>query len=59
MSNTAGDSGKTAVINAAGMQALEVVYCELACCPFSPRGTSFKNYAAAFQVMTGREWPER
>ena len=28
-SNTKGDSGKTAVINAAGMAALEVVYCDL------------------------------
>ncbi len=32
-SNTEGDSGKTAVINAAGMAALQVVYCDLDRCP--------------------------
>lgn len=36
-SNTAGDSGKTAVINAKGMEALGVVYMNLDCCPLSPR----------------------
>jgi hypothetical protein len=32
-SNTEGDSGKTAVINAAGMASLQVVYCDLEHCP--------------------------
>jgi hypothetical protein len=34
-SNTEGDSGKTAVINAAGMNALSVVYFDKARCPLS------------------------
>lgn len=33
VSNTAGDSGKTAVINAAGMEACHVVYCDLTAAP--------------------------
>jgi len=33
ISNTEGDSGKTAVINAAGMASLQVVYCDLEHCP--------------------------
>lgn len=32
-SNTEGDSGKTAVINAAGMAALQLIYCDLDHCP--------------------------
>jgi hypothetical protein len=38
ISNTAGDSGKTAVINANGMAALHVVYCDLERCPHTPKG---------------------
>lgn len=37
VSNTAGDSGKTAVINAAGMKALTVVYCDFDHFPLSPQ----------------------
>jgi hypothetical protein len=33
VSNTEGDSGKTAVINASGMAALQVIYCDLEHCP--------------------------
>jgi hypothetical protein len=44
LSNTAGDSGKTAVVNAKGMESLQVVYCDLARAPLSPRGRSYKIY---------------
>lgn len=42
-SNTEGDSGKTAVINAEGMAALAVVYCDLKRCPHSPKGSSVEK----------------
>ena len=38
-SNTKGDSGKTAVINKRGMNALFPVFLDLSKCPYSPRGT--------------------
>lgn len=44
-SNTKGDSGKTATVNKAGMQALIPVFLDQARCPWSPRGA---NYRAAF-----------
>ncbi len=37
-SNTPGDSGKTAVINADGMTALAPVFVDLAKCPYTPTG---------------------
>jgi len=37
ISNTPGDSGKTAVINAEGFKHLHVVYCALPLCPAGPR----------------------
>lgn len=48
-SNTAGDSGKTAVINAEGMAALDVVYCDLERCPLSERGGAYQKIAGNFQ----------
>lgn len=42
-SNTEGDSGKTAVINAAGMTALNLVYCDLERCPLSARGAVYER----------------
>lgn len=48
LSNTAGDSGKTAVVNAEGMKALQVVYCDLDYFPLSRSGPTFKQYAAIF-----------
>lgn len=42
-SSTEGDSGKTAVINAAGMDALQIVYCDLARCPVSPSGAAYRD----------------
>lgn len=47
-SNTEGDSGKTAVINADGMEALQLVYCDLHRCPLSPSGAAYRNAAALF-----------
>jgi hypothetical protein len=39
-----GDSGKTAVINAEGMEALKVAYIDLNYCPFTNRSKNFKIY---------------
>jgi hypothetical protein len=47
-SNTEGDSGKTAVINAAGMDALQIVFCDLSICPSSPKGRSFARLSGLF-----------
>lgn len=44
LSNTSGDSGKTAVVNASGMEALQVVYCDLERAPLSHKGKLYKNY---------------
>ena len=38
-SNTPGDSGKTAVINSAGLKALVPVFVDIAKCPYSPTGS--------------------
>ncbi len=46
-SNTPGDSGKTAVINAEGMEALTPVFMDKNRCPWSPRGA---RYRQAFQA---------
>lgn len=43
ISNTEGDSGKTAVVNATGMRQLQPVFCDFDRCPFSPRGPRFKE----------------
>jgi hypothetical protein len=45
-SNTPGDSGKTAVVNAAGMDELKVVYCDLERFPGSRFGKAFRAYQA-------------
>lgn len=47
-SNTEGDSGKTAVINAEGMKALQLVYCDLDRCPLSPSGAAYREAASLF-----------
>ena len=44
-SNTPGDSGKTAVINAAGMAAMPPVFIDPEKCPFSPRGQQSRDLA--------------
>lgn len=47
-SNTSGDSGKTAVVNAAGMDALDIVYCDLDRVPISKSGRNYAKVAALF-----------
>lgn len=44
LSNTEGDSGKTAVVNAAGMDELKVVYVDLALIPGTHQGARYKSY---------------
>jgi len=46
LSNTVGDSGKTAVVNAAGMAALQPVYFDPLLCPYKPTSGTYRNYAA-------------
>jgi len=46
VSNTEGDSGKTAVINKEGMECLKVIYCDLPHCPFSENGRTYRSYLA-------------
>lgn len=53
-SNTEGDSGKTAVINAAGMQSLVVVYCDLRRCPHPSSSGAYQAYE---QYLTGEKPP--
>ncbi|HUT03609.1 MAG TPA: hypothetical protein VM163_06945 [bacterium] len=43
VSNTEGDSGKTAVISADGMDALEVAYCDILRCPHSPSRRRYQD----------------
>jgi transcriptional regulator with XRE-family HTH domain len=50
ISNTAGDSGKTAVVNAAGMEILQVVYCDLERAPLSQNGKLYQSYQQLFQT---------
>jgi len=49
ISNTEGDSGKTAVINADGMAALKVVYVDLEMIPGTRRGPRYRAYEALFE----------
>jgi hypothetical protein len=49
ISNTAGDSGKTAVVNAAGMEILQVVYCDLDRAPLSRKGKTYQAYRQLFE----------
>ena len=51
ISNTAGDSGKTAVINASGLEELQVVYVDLEMVPGTRRGTRFRSYQALFDSI--------
>ena len=55
-SNTPGDSGKTAVINASGMVAMTPVFVDLTRCPFSPKGAHYrelKNHVDSTYVCEG------
>ena len=47
-SSTEGDSGKTAVIRAVGMEALDAVYCDLNRAPISRSGRGFAKLAMLF-----------
>ncbi|AFZ02349.1 helix-turn-helix domain-containing protein [Calothrix sp. PCC 6303] len=49
LSNTAGDSGKTAVVNAAGMEILQIVYCDLERAPLSRKGKTYQSYQQLFE----------
>lgn len=46
ISNTAGDSGKTAVMNAAGMERLQPVFIDLKLCPYSAKRALFSALQA-------------
>ncbi|WP_147320729.1 hypothetical protein [Hymenobacter lapidiphilus] len=50
-SNTAGDSGKTAVVNAAGMNKLSVVYCDLDVAPYGHRSKHRKEMQKLFGAV--------
>jgi hypothetical protein len=54
VSNTDGDSGKTAVINAAGLNALKVVYCDMDRCPLPPSGAAYREAAATVGTARSR-----
>lgn len=45
LSNTAGDSGKTAVVNSKGMRKLAVVYLDQEKCPYGPRSKYLRELA--------------
>ena len=42
LSNTPGDSGKTAVVNLQGMQALQIAYLNIAIAPYSEKSATYK-----------------
>ena len=49
LSNTPGESGKTAVINKEGMDELKVIYVNLSICPYTKNSTTFKSYEKLIQ----------
>lgn len=50
ISNTAGDSGKTAVVNREGMEALKVAYVDLDIVPGARKGPRYSAYRALFET---------
>jgi hypothetical protein len=50
ISNTPGDSGKTATINTEGMKQLAVVFCDLERCPYAPSGATYRAYAQLYSL---------
>lgn len=48
ISNTPGDSGKTAVINRKGMDELHIVYCDQRRCPYPATGRNVSQYYSLF-----------
>ena len=53
-SNTPGDSGKTAVINAEGMSALIPVFVDLVKCPYGPTGSVVRTLVALHESKAAR-----
>lgn len=49
ISNTEGDSGKTAVVNAAGLELLEIVYCDIERAPLSRTSKTYQSYKRLFE----------
>jgi hypothetical protein len=49
LSNTPGDSGKTAVVNASGMNKLQIIYCDLERCPYSTNSRVIREYKQLYQ----------
>lgn len=52
ISNTTGDSGKTAVVNKDGMTKLEVVYLDIEKLPFSTKSRVFKEYQSLLPISS-------
>jgi hypothetical protein len=50
ISNTEGDSGKTAVVNAQGMKKLQIIYSDLERLPLSTRGRIIKEYHELYNL---------
>jgi hypothetical protein len=48
LSNTSGDSGKTAVINAEGMNELKILFCDLNRCPYSKNSRTYRHYTQLY-----------
>ncbi|MFI3277413.1 MAG: hypothetical protein SNH13_02115 [Rikenellaceae bacterium] len=48
ISNTSGDSGKTAVVNKNGMEQLKVIYANTNICPYSQNSATFKKLYSKF-----------
>ncbi len=55
ISNTAGDSGKTAVVNSEGLKALKIVYFDASRCPYGARSAYLKKLAAQPALISGVE----
>lgn len=52
VSNTQGDSGKTAVVNKAGMKRLEIIYFDRVHCPFGPKSSYLKERNQPYLLST-------
>jgi hypothetical protein len=55
ISNTAGDSGKTAVVNSEGLRQLRIVYFDRDRCPYGARSAYLKGLAAQPALISGVE----
>lgn len=50
LSNTSGDSGKTAVVNGGGMEQLTVIFCDLDRCPYGARSQHLRRYQSLYET---------